>query len=123
MKQINFAVFISILSMTLTVYGQDQEAANNGVLILAPSSQSLETIPQLQHTDCKKFIVWDDAAVAFYRYYSSIPPGYCRIDVGREAIPMYEEARRKRGLPPGSYRVVEETIRNLENQLEELKKR
>ncbi len=85
-----------------------------GVLILTNRPNS--GLP----SHCAEFVVWDDAAVAYYR---DLGKPDCVIEVGKKGIPSYEKARRDRGLPPGTYRVVDEAIsrlkRDLERQLEE----
>ncbi len=88
----------------------DQEAAKSGVLIILGST------PESRQIGYEKMIVWDDAAEAFYANRNSVPAGYGVMEVGRRAIPLYEEARRDRGLPPGSYDVTERAIKALEDQ-------
>ena len=93
----------------------DQEAAKSGVLILGST-------PELRQIGYEKMVVWDDAAEAFYASRDSVPAGYGVIEVGRRAIPRYEEARRDRGLPPGSYDVTERAIKALEDQTRTMKR-
>ena len=85
------------------------DPATQGVLVLnAP--------PQLQVHGCKHIVAWDDAAAAYYAN-RQLNTGYCKWEIGTEAIPGLEEMRKKRGLPPGSYKQHQLMLEAIEAQM------
>ncbi|MDR4468968.1 MAG: hypothetical protein MRJ68_11855 [Nitrospira sp.] len=94
----------------LAIACDTDDAASHGVLIV-------DAIPEFIAKGCQKIVVWDDAAEAYYRT-RPLPDTYCQHHVGEKAIPFFEQARRKRGLPPGSYAGHRREIERLNHYLQ-----
>lgn len=86
------------------------DATRHGVLVL-------DATPEIREKGCEKLVVMDDLAIAYFRGRGGFPAKCCELKPGKKAIPLLEEARRKRGLPPGSYSGLDEDLIRLEAEL------
>lgn len=112
-----------LLALLIVCYGDanaqslnsraSDDLARHGVLII-------DAPPEFRAQGCQKLLVWDDAAITYYSG-RGVPSEYCKLNPGLKSIPIFEETRRKRGLPPGSYTGLRQEINRIDADLKKKK--